>query len=172
MLERRRPAPESVRRERPVREAELVELPDEGLDLEATLDELERRYLQRALDRTRGVQTKAAELLKMTFRQFRYKLQKHSMGASAVAEHDARPRSSHGSSSDSEAATASLRLIANPEHHTCRERIRPLWQCRVTSSAMDASAIFGVSARRIEAGNYRCNLQRARSVAERAASGE
>ena len=72
--------PESVRRERPVREAELVDLPDEGLDLEATLDELERRYLQRALDRTRGVQTKAAELLKMTFRQFRYKLQKHSMG--------------------------------------------------------------------------------------------
>ena len=80
--------PESVRRERPVREAELVELPDEGLDLEATLDELERRYLQRALDRTRGVQTKAAELLKMTFRQFRYKLQKHSMGrkGAVVAE--------------------------------------------------------------------------------------
>src|SRR6266545_176116 len=79
--------PESVRRERPVREAELVDLPDEGLDLEATLDELERRYLQRALDRTRGVQTKAAELLKMTFRQFRYKLQKHSMGRKgAIAE--------------------------------------------------------------------------------------
>jgi two-component system, NtrC family, response regulator PilR len=72
--------PESVRRERPVREPEVVELPDDGLDLEATLDELERRYLQRALDRTRGVQTKAAELLKMTFRQFRYKLQKHNMG--------------------------------------------------------------------------------------------
>ena len=55
--------PESVRRERPAREPELVDLPEEGLDLEATLDELERRYLQRALDRTRGVQTKAAELL-------------------------------------------------------------------------------------------------------------
>ena len=26
-------------------------MPDDGLDLEATLDELERRYLQRALDR-------------------------------------------------------------------------------------------------------------------------
>ena len=78
--------PESVRRERPVREAELVELPDEGLDLEATLDELERRYLQRALDRTHGVQTKAAELLKMTFRQFRYKLQKHSMGRKSAVD--------------------------------------------------------------------------------------
>jgi two-component system response regulator PilR (NtrC family) len=56
-----------------------VDIPEEGLDLEATLDDLERRYLQRALDRTGGVQTKAAELLRMTFRQFRYKLQKHSL---------------------------------------------------------------------------------------------
>jgi len=56
-----------------------VELPEDGLDLEATLDTIERGYLQRALDRTGGVQTKAAELLKMTFRQFRYKLQKHSL---------------------------------------------------------------------------------------------
>ena len=71
--------PESVRRERPTRGPELVDIPDEGLDLETTLDDLERRYLQRALDRTGGVQTKAAELLRMTFRQFRYKLQKHSL---------------------------------------------------------------------------------------------
>jgi two-component system response regulator PilR (NtrC family) len=49
------------------------------MDLEAALDALERRYLQRALERSRGVQTKAAELLRMTFRQFRYKLQKHNM---------------------------------------------------------------------------------------------
>jgi len=77
--------PESVRRERPAKEPEAVELPEEGVDLEATLDELERRYLQLALDRTRGVQTKAAELLRMTFRQFRYKLQKHNMARRPVA---------------------------------------------------------------------------------------
>src|SRR6266567_1211058 len=71
--------PESVRRERPVKGLDSVDLPDDGLDLEATLDAIESRYLQRALDRTGGVQTKAAELLKMTFRQFRYKLQKHHM---------------------------------------------------------------------------------------------
>ncbi|HTY78816.1 MAG TPA: sigma-54 dependent transcriptional regulator [Candidatus Bathyarchaeia archaeon] len=71
--------PESVRRERPVKGLESVDIPEEGLDLEATLDSIEGRYLQRALDRTGGVQTKAAELLKMTFRQFRYKLQKHQM---------------------------------------------------------------------------------------------
>jgi two-component system response regulator PilR (NtrC family) len=70
--------PESVRRERPLRGMD-VDLPEEGMDLEATLDGLERRYLQRALERTQGVQTKAAELLKMTFRQFRYKFQKHNL---------------------------------------------------------------------------------------------
>jgi two-component system response regulator PilR (NtrC family) len=76
--------PESVRRERPAREPESLDLPDDGLDLEATLDDLERRYLRRALDRTRGVQTKAAELLRMTFRQFRYKVQKHNLGRRSV----------------------------------------------------------------------------------------
>ena len=70
--------PESVRRERPAKGID-VDLPEEGMDLEAALDALERRYLQRALERSRGVQTKAAELLRMTFRQFRYKLQKHNM---------------------------------------------------------------------------------------------
>jgi len=77
--------PESVRRERPAREPEVLDLPEEGVDLEATLDDLERRYLQMALERTRGVQTKAAELLRMTFRQFRYKLQKHSPARRSVA---------------------------------------------------------------------------------------
>jgi two-component system, NtrC family, response regulator PilR len=72
--------PASVRHVGPDRRGTgVLEIPDDGLDLEATLDDLENRYLQRALDRTGGVQTKAAELLKMTFRQFRYKLQKHHM---------------------------------------------------------------------------------------------
>jgi two-component system response regulator PilR (NtrC family) len=77
--------PESVRRGRPVKGAEPVDLPDDGLDLEGTLDDLERRYLQRALEKTGGVQTKAAELLRMTFRQFRYKAQKHNLGRRMAA---------------------------------------------------------------------------------------
>ena len=76
--------PESLRRERPVRGLE-IELPEEGMDLEATLDGIERRYLQKAMDRTGSVQTKAAELLRMTFRQFRYKLQKHSLAKRGAA---------------------------------------------------------------------------------------
>jgi DNA-binding NtrC family response regulator len=55
-----------------------VEIPPDGIDLEAMLDQIERRYLQMALARTGGVQTRAAELLRVSFRQFRYKLQKHS----------------------------------------------------------------------------------------------
>jgi two-component system response regulator PilR (NtrC family) len=53
-----------------------LELPAEGIDLEATLDRIEHRYMQLALERVGGVQTHAAELLRVSFRQFRYKLQK------------------------------------------------------------------------------------------------
>jgi two-component system, NtrC family, response regulator PilR len=67
--------PASVRQPRD-REDLPVELPTDGIDLEATLDRIERRYIQLALDRVGGVQTRAAELLRVSFRQFRYKLSK------------------------------------------------------------------------------------------------
>ena len=54
-----------------------VEIPDGGLDLEATIDRIEQRYIELALARAGGVQTRAAELLGVSFRQFRYKLHKH-----------------------------------------------------------------------------------------------
>ena len=53
-----------------------LEIPPEGLDMEATIEDIEQRLLRAALERCGGVQTRAAELLKMSFRQFRYKLQK------------------------------------------------------------------------------------------------
>jgi two-component system response regulator PilR (NtrC family) len=58
-----------------------VHLPAAGLDLEATMARIEQRYIEMALERTSGVQTRAAELLKVSFRQFRYKLRKHSIRA-------------------------------------------------------------------------------------------
>jgi two-component system response regulator PilR (NtrC family) len=58
-----------------------VDLPVDGVDLEATLARIEQRYIEMALQRTRGVQTKAAELLGVSFRQFRYKVRKHSVRA-------------------------------------------------------------------------------------------
>jgi two-component system response regulator PilR (NtrC family) len=57
-----------------------VDLSPTGIDLDALLDRLEQRYLEAALERTGGVQTRAAELLGLSFRQFRYKLQKQKLG--------------------------------------------------------------------------------------------
>ncbi len=56
------------RRER----VEITELPDDGLDLEAFLEELRGRLMAQALERSGGVQTQAADLLRMSFRSFRY----------------------------------------------------------------------------------------------------
>ncbi len=54
----------------------VEELPPDGLDLEATLESYERRLLEKALLRTGGKKKKAAELLKLSFRSFRYRLAK------------------------------------------------------------------------------------------------
>jgi two-component system response regulator PilR (NtrC family) len=67
--------PAALRQPRDSQELAL-ELPSEGIDLEAVLDRIEHRYIQMALERVGGVQTRAAELLRVSFRQFRYKLQK------------------------------------------------------------------------------------------------
>src|SRR5207247_1563594 len=68
--------PSNVRQPRETSEL-AVDIPSSGFDLEAALDRLEHRYIRLALERTGGVQTRAAELLGVSFRQFRYKLQKH-----------------------------------------------------------------------------------------------
>jgi two-component system response regulator PilR (NtrC family) len=47
-------------------------LPDEGLDLEGHLDQIRIDLMAQALEREEGVQTRAAELLGMSFRSFRY----------------------------------------------------------------------------------------------------
>jgi two-component system response regulator PilR (NtrC family) len=54
-------------------------LPDAGFDLEAHVKELERGYIAQALERTGGVQVKAAELLGMSFRSFRYYVKKYNL---------------------------------------------------------------------------------------------
>jgi two-component system response regulator PilR (NtrC family) len=56
-------------------------LPDlgEGFDLEARGEELYRHYIALALERAGGVQTKAAELLGMSFRSFRYYAKKFNL---------------------------------------------------------------------------------------------
>lgn len=53
-----------------------IEIPEEGLALEPLLEDLEKQYLLKALERTHGAKKKAAELLGMSFRSFRYRLAK------------------------------------------------------------------------------------------------
>ena len=53
-----------------------VALPEDGVDLDALLAELERGYLELALERTGGNKTRAASMLGMSFRSFRYRLAK------------------------------------------------------------------------------------------------
>ena len=54
----------------------LTELAAEGCMLDDVIAEVERRLILQALARTGGVRTAAAKLLGITFRSFRYRLQK------------------------------------------------------------------------------------------------
>ena len=53
--------------------------PTPGFDLEAHVQEIEREYIAEALERAGGVQVKAAELLGMSFRSFRYYVKKYNL---------------------------------------------------------------------------------------------
>jgi two-component system response regulator PilR (NtrC family) len=72
--------PETVREARgetaPGLEGKKRELPFEGVELDNILGDVERRYLELALQRTSGNRTQAAELLGMSYRSFRYRLEK------------------------------------------------------------------------------------------------
>ena len=54
-------------------------LPESGFDLEAHVKEIEMSYIAEALKRAGGVQVKAAELLGMSFRSFRYYVKKYNL---------------------------------------------------------------------------------------------
>jgi two-component system, NtrC family, response regulator PilR len=72
--------PPSIRSDVPRRGSATVEaLPDTGFDLEAHVKEIERGYIAEALKRAGGVQVKAAELLGMSFRSFRYYVKKYNL---------------------------------------------------------------------------------------------
>jgi two-component system response regulator PilR (NtrC family) len=56
-----------------------VALPEEGIDLEQHVQGVEREYIAQALRRAGGVQVKAADLLGMSFRSFRYYAKKYNL---------------------------------------------------------------------------------------------
>ena len=73
--------PAEVRRGGDRRARVDIVLRDAGIDLDRHLEELRRQYMVEAMDRTGGVQTRAAEMLGMTFRSFRYFAKKYGLHA-------------------------------------------------------------------------------------------
>ncbi len=71
--------PESIALGVRTRVPDFESLPQEGINLESYLEAVGKRLMREALDRSDGVQTKAAELLHMSFRSFRYYAKKYSL---------------------------------------------------------------------------------------------
>ncbi len=70
------PEPEARQRVPSSRNYDL-ELSDDGIDLEKTVEDIEKEMITRALKKAGGVKKKAAELLGLSFRSMRYKLSKY-----------------------------------------------------------------------------------------------
>ena len=63
-----------------------IEIPNEGIDLEKIVEDLERSLLLKALDKTKGIKKKAAELLHINFRSMRYRLEKYGLNHGVDSE--------------------------------------------------------------------------------------
>ena len=50
-----------------------------GVNLDGIIEEIEKKYILKALERTNGVKTEAAKLLNLTFRSFRHRLHKYGL---------------------------------------------------------------------------------------------
>lgn len=69
--------PEEVKRLGGGRIQRGVEIPPEGINMENLMEEMEKELLLKSLASAKGVKTKAARLLKLSFRSFRYRLAKY-----------------------------------------------------------------------------------------------
>src|SRR5438309_2940895 len=69
--------PEQITNYSQTRISSELQLPNEGINLTAHLDQLEKTYVLEALKRTEGNQTNAADLLKISVRSLRHLLDKH-----------------------------------------------------------------------------------------------
>ena len=63
----------------PRSEGGKAELPEQGIDLQAHIHQIERRLLEAALAQSGGVRTRAADLLKMSYRSFRHYAKKYEL---------------------------------------------------------------------------------------------
>jgi two-component system response regulator PilR (NtrC family) len=83
--------PEKITNYNPYRIADSFDFPEEGVNLTAHLDQLEKTYVMEALRRTSGNQTNAAQLLSLSVRSLRHLLDKHGIrGLTAQMRDDRR----------------------------------------------------------------------------------
>lgn len=87
--------PEKITKYNPYRIAESFEFPEEGVNLTAHLDQLEKTFVLEGLKRTNGNQTNAAQLLGLSVRSLRHLLDKHGIrGLTAQMRDDRRSNDS------------------------------------------------------------------------------
>jgi two-component system response regulator PilR (NtrC family) len=55
----------------------LPDIGDGTFDLEKLLEQIEKDYLAKALEKSHGVKTEAAKILNLSFRSFRHRLHKY-----------------------------------------------------------------------------------------------
>jgi len=60
----------------------LLEIPKDGIDLEQVVEDLEKTLILKALEKTKGIKKRAAELLHINFRSMRYRLEKYGLNHS------------------------------------------------------------------------------------------
>jgi len=72
---------------RPVESQNAARIPPEGVNLEELVDEYERALLGEALRMSGGVKKRAAQLLGVSFRSFRYRLEKLGLDEAAGSTH-------------------------------------------------------------------------------------
>ncbi len=65
-----------------------LDIPTEGLNLDAIVENLERNLIAKALKRTNGVRKDAARLLQISFRSMRYRLQKYGIAVDDIDGED------------------------------------------------------------------------------------
>src|SRR5436190_1156903 len=82
--------PEKITNYNPYRVAKSFEFPEEGINLTAHLEQLEKTYVLEALRRTVGNQTNAAELLSLSVRSLRHLLDKHGIRSLTAQMRDER----------------------------------------------------------------------------------
>jgi len=85
--------PEKIVNYNPTQIASAFDFPDEGLNLTAFLEQLEKTYVVEALQKTNGNQTKAADILQLSVRSLRHLLDKHGIRGFTAQLRDSAGRS-------------------------------------------------------------------------------